>query len=298
MNRNFKAIGAAILAAVMCASFAGCSKKEDNGVYVDKDGNVSVNESKFENHVNSVFGGNNNYAPNSAPESSKPEPKPLDPFDGLEVVLEGTSPRVTAKLKGENSNVKYSLDKKENLENGDKVTVTAEILYGKKDDYVLTSDSKEFTVSDRPYYIMKLSELTDNDIQKLSKTITDLVTDDIIKHHAGGEGSTVNSLEFLGDINLTKNNGNYRLYFVYKANVTFAAIGETKEYIFAAHYGYIYKETDGTLVFDDGRPAYNSCGDMSLSLNGFYVGGAYASVDSLNSEISKLGAEKESNVKV
>ncbi|MDE7360683.1 MAG: hypothetical protein K2N38_01985 [Oscillospiraceae bacterium] len=75
MNRNFKAIGAAILAAVMCSSFAGCSKKEDNGVYVDKDGNVYVNESKFEDHINSVFGGGdtNNSTSSTAGETSEPE---------------------------------------------------------------------------------------------------------------------------------------------------------------------------------------------------------------------------------
>lgn len=70
MNRNFKAIGAAILAAVMCASFAGCSKKDDNGVYIDKDGNVSVNESKFENYVNSALGGGDT---NNSTSSSEPE---------------------------------------------------------------------------------------------------------------------------------------------------------------------------------------------------------------------------------
>ncbi|MDE6726538.1 MAG: hypothetical protein K2J80_01200 [Oscillospiraceae bacterium] len=73
MNRNLKAIGAAILAAVMCASFAGCSKKGDNGVYVDKNGNVSVNESKLENHVNSVFGGGNTNNSTSAPEPAEIE---------------------------------------------------------------------------------------------------------------------------------------------------------------------------------------------------------------------------------
>lgn len=74
MNRNFKAIGAAMLAAVMCASLAGCSKKEDNGVYVDKDGNISVNESKFEDHINSVFGGSSNIPSSSVPtETSEPE---------------------------------------------------------------------------------------------------------------------------------------------------------------------------------------------------------------------------------
>lgn len=70
MNKNFKTIGAALLAAAMCASLAGCSKKDDNGVYIDKNGNISVNESKFENHVNSVFGGGTN---SSKPTSSAPE---------------------------------------------------------------------------------------------------------------------------------------------------------------------------------------------------------------------------------
>ena len=69
MNKKFKTISAALLAASICASLAGCSKKEDNGVYVDKNGNVSVNESKFENHVNSVFGGGTN---SSEPTSSAP----------------------------------------------------------------------------------------------------------------------------------------------------------------------------------------------------------------------------------
>lgn len=69
MNKKFKTISAALLAAAMCASFAGCSKKNDTGVYVDKNGNVSVNESKFENHVNSVLGGGTK----TSASSSEPE---------------------------------------------------------------------------------------------------------------------------------------------------------------------------------------------------------------------------------
>lgn len=293
MNRNLKTISAAILAAVMCASFTGCSKKEDTGVYVDKNGNVSVNESKFEDHVNSVFGGDD--ANSTA--SSKPEPKPLDPFDGLEVTFEGIAPRVKAAIKGQNSNVSYSLDKNSDLKNGDKVIVTAEISSYKKDEFVLTADSREFDVLDRPYYIMTLSELTDEDVKKLGQKITDLVPEEILSHAGGGAGSTVNSLDFIGNVNLTKNNGNYRLYFVYKANVTFAKAGKTADYIFAAYYGHIYKDKDGTLIFEDGKPFYNSLGDMSMTMNGNYVGGAYESVDSLYAQLSGFGAERESNVK-
>lgn len=281
MNKEFKTVIAALLAAAVCASFTGCDNRSDLEKELDKA--AKEFDKQFSNSTTTS--------------SSKPDPKPIDPFADLEVVFEGISPLITAKLKGENSNVKYTLSRNRELENGGKVTVTAEIPSYKKDDYVLTSDSKEFTVSDRPCYIMKLSELTDEEIRKLGKIITDLVPDDITKHHGGGEGSTVNSLDFLGNINLTKSGRNYRLYFVYKANVTFAKAGETKDYIFAAYFGKIYKENDGTLVYEDGRPAYNSSGDLSLSLNGFYVGGAYASLDSLNSSLSGFGAERESNVK-
>lgn len=83
MNRNFKAIGAAVLAAVMCASSAGCAKKEDTGVYVDKDGNISINESKLEDHVNSVFGGDTNNPTSSASEISEPKEVKLEPTDEI-----------------------------------------------------------------------------------------------------------------------------------------------------------------------------------------------------------------------
>ncbi|MDE7230600.1 MAG: hypothetical protein K2N56_08985 [Oscillospiraceae bacterium] len=282
MNKKFKTVIAALLAAAMCASFTGCDNRSDLEKELDK--------------AAKEFDKQTGNAVNSSTTPSKPDPKPIDPFEDLEVVFEGISPLITAKLKGENSNVKYTLSRNRELENGGKVTVTAEIPSYKKDDYVLTSDSKEFTVSNRPYYIMKLSDLTDEDVQKLGKIITDLVPDDVIRHAAGGEGTTVNSLDFLGNINLTRSGKNYRLYFVYKANVTCAKISETREYIFAAFFGNVYKEKDGTLVFTDGKPSYNSSGDLSLSLNGFYVGGAYASLDSLNSSISGSDIERESNI--
>lgn len=83
MNRNFKAIGAAVLAAVMCASSAGCAKKEDTGVYVDKNGNISINESKLEDHVNSVFGGDTSNPTSSASEVSQPKEVKLEPTDEI-----------------------------------------------------------------------------------------------------------------------------------------------------------------------------------------------------------------------
>lgn len=285
MNKKFKTISAALLAAAMCASFAGCDNRSELEKELDKAA------SELNKEFNNNGGGNNG---NKNTSVSKPDPKPLDPFEGVEVTFEGISPNVKAAIKGGNSNVKYTLGKKDELKNGDKVTVTAE-LRGSKDEYTLTATSKDFPVSEMPSYIMKLSELSDEDIQTLSKKITDMLPDEAVRF--GGEGSKVNKVDFLGNINLTKNNGNYRLYFVYKENVTFAKTSETKDYIFAAYFGHIYKEKDGTFSFEDGKPGYNSSGDMSLTIDGFYVGGAYASIDSLNSSLSGFGAERESNVK-
>ena len=293
MNNKIKTIGAIMLAAAMCASFAGCAKKDDNGVYVDKDGNVFIDESKFEDHVNSVFGGET--ANGSSSEASKPDPKPLDPFEEFEVTFEGISPKITAKIKEKDPNVNYTLSKERELQNGGKITVEAELSLSKKDDYILTSDSKEITVEGRPYYIMELSELTEGDIEKLSKNIADSLDEYVLTF---GAGSTVNSLDFIGNINLVKDNINYRTYFVYNANVTFTKTNETKEYVFAAYYNHIYKETDGTLVYSDGQAKLDSSGDMSVKCDIFYVAGAFASVDTLNAHIARFGAEKESNVKV
>lgn len=297
MNRNLKAIGAAVLAAVMCASFAGCAK-EDGGVYVDKNGNISINESKFENHVNSAFGGNGGNAQNSAPESSKPEPKPIEPFENLEVVFEGISPKVTAEIKGKNSNVNYTVDRNNGLKNGDKITVTAEISSYKKDDFVLTYDSKEFTVSNRPYYIMKLSELTDNDIQKLRSKVEELADQSVINHSSGGSGSEMNSFEFLGNVLYTNDRCKY-LFFVYKANTTFAKTGETLDYYFLGYFQYVYKETDGVLNYYDGRAKYFDLGDMSMVVNGRYYGG-YTTLDGVYNQMSKVAGsdcQRESNIK-
>lgn len=295
MNRNFKTISTAILAAAMCSSLAGCAKEEDNGVYVDKNGNISINESKFEEHVNSVFGGG---VQNSAPESSKPEPKPIDPFENLEVVFTGIAPQVTAELKGKNSNVSYSVDRDRDLKNGDKITVTAEIPSYKADDYVLTSESKEFTVSDRPYYIMELSDLTDDDVQKLGNKVEELASQTVIDHPAGGSGSEMNSFEFLGNVLYTKDRSQY-LFFVYKANTTFAKLGETLDYYFLGYCKYLYKETDGTLNYSDGKVQYFSTGDLSMSLKGSYYGG-YRTLDAVYSKMSSVagsGCERESNIK-
>lgn len=66
MNRNFKAIGAAILAAVMCASLAGCAKEEDK---------PELTESNIESYIESIFDGSLSSPSSSTDDKSEPEVK-------------------------------------------------------------------------------------------------------------------------------------------------------------------------------------------------------------------------------
>ncbi|MCM1166723.1 MAG: hypothetical protein NC299_10625 [Lachnospiraceae bacterium] len=280
-----KRILASFLTAVMCVALVGCD-------------NRSPLEKEFDNAMNELDKEFN--TPVSTPtstltESVKPEPKPLDPFEDVEITFEGIAPQVRASIKGGNANVSYELDKKSELSNGSKVTVTAKLRVGKEEDYSLTSDSKEFTVENRPYYIMKLSDLTDADMEKLKTKMEEAVRIDLDSHRGGGENSTINKFDFLGNINITSSDRNESLYFVYDANITFANAGETVNYIFAGQYDNIYKEADGTIVYDGGIPRAGY--DMSLAIDGVYVSGSYASLDSLNSKISNSRYERESTVK-
>lgn len=278
---KFKKIAAVIFAAALVFALAGCKS--------DKQKALEALEA-----IDDIpdYAGNKTI---STPAESKPDPTPLDPFESLQVEFKGISPRVEASLKGQKSNVKYTLDKSEGLKNGDKITVTAQLS---GNDFVLTSDSKEFTVSNRPTYIMKLSDLTGDDIQKLGEKVEELSETTVANHFAGGEGSKVNSFEFLGNILYTTDRNKY-LFFVYKANTTFANYGQTLDYYFLGYYQYIYKEDDGTLNYYDNKVLYNDLGDMSMSLNGHYYGG-YTTLDGLityTSRIAGAGCECESNVK-
>ncbi len=285
MNRKLKSIIAALLAAVACASFTGCDNRSDLEKELDKAAK------EFEKEYSNAYN-------DPTPSSSKPEPKPIDPFENLEVTFEGISPLISAKIKGKNSNVQYTLDRDRDLKNGDTVTVTAEIPDYKAEDFVLTTDSKEFAVPERPYYIMKLSELTDEDIQKLGKNVEELHNNAVMAHFGGGAGSTVNSFEFLGNV-LYTDDRNKGLYFVYKVNTTFGKAGETIDYYFLGYYDYISKETDGTLSYYDGRVKYYDIGDLSMLIEGFYFGG-YTTLDGLYSKIAGANGTnctRESNIK-
>ncbi len=75
MNTKFKTISAALLAAAMCASLAGCANNEKPN---NKD--TELNESNIESHIESLFGGGES---SSAPETSEPEEVKIEMTDEI-----------------------------------------------------------------------------------------------------------------------------------------------------------------------------------------------------------------------
>lgn len=77
MNNKIKIISAAMLAASMCASFAGCANNEKP---------EELTESNIESHIESIFGGgssSNKTSSSTLPESSEPEKITFAPTDEI-----------------------------------------------------------------------------------------------------------------------------------------------------------------------------------------------------------------------
>lgn len=277
MKRKIRSITAAVLAAAMCAAFTGCGKSD-----VEKEFENAANQLEKEFGNNDNAGGNINNGGNDTV-SSKPDPEPLDAFKDLKVTFGGNSPNGNAKMSGQNSNVKYTLDRTGyDLRNGDIVTVTAELNNSAKDKYTLTETKKEFTVEGLPAYVEKLEDLSEKNIDKLNQNILDSYKDEILNY---GDDSKINSMEFLGNYMLFSKdpssnwNSINEVYFVYKISAYFGISGETQEYYFSARYNYVKKMPDGMVSYND-KPTFGSY-DGDVMANGIYVSGACKSLDSL-----------------
>lgn len=109
----------------------------------------------------------NNYKNSSSQSSSdKPVDKSADPFEGLTVTFEKYAPhgkvsniRNTANI----GNIEYSVDKTQNLSNGDVLTITAQPKKG----YVWTRDTYTYTVSELDTVITEESQISAEDLQTL-----------------------------------------------------------------------------------------------------------------------------------
>lgn len=165
MKKNFKTITAAIFAAALCASLAGCANSNDDRRITDKD-------------IDDAISALDNYGKNPPSESKSNSEKKfekLDPFEDLKITFSGTVPDSKITINGQNSRVSYTPSKTTGMKNGDKITVTAEVYSYFSDQYELTQTEKEYTVSGLSAYAMKLDEIPEETKEKLLKQSESLI---------------------------------------------------------------------------------------------------------------------------
>lgn len=158
-----------------------------------------------------------------------PEIEQVDLFDNIDVSFQGIAPNVTAYLDNANTDsyvrMSYKMDKNNNLNIGDVITVTAD--YNKEDlleaGYIALSDTKEFVVEGVAQYVSELSQIPSDILEKMKKQTEDAMKSHVAKTWA--EEESLKGMEYLGSYLLTLKDGiqwnnNYNmLYLVYKIDV-------------------------------------------------------------------------------
>lgn len=234
------------------------------------------------------------------------EVEEVDLFENIDILYEGISPIMSAKLNNAFLNlngysVKYELDKDKNISAGDIITVTAD--YDQKGmlekGYKAESDTKEFTVPNGPKYVTSLSEIPSELLEKMKKQ-----AEDGLKASAAnsGEKDSITGIEFLGNYFLKLkdgmwgNQGYNSIYMVYKMDVV------TSQDSFSY---YSYTKFQDLILLEDGTCSVDlsNCkrpnGFFEKIYSGYYFYSGYLDLDSLfNENITKNidSYEYESNV--
>lgn len=128
-----------------------------------------------------------------------PDGQEYDVFKNVRLAFEGTSPRLSASVDTSacdsfiKNSVSFKISPRENLKNGDKVTVTAnwDQSAAAKNLYLITKEKQEYTVSGQQEY---LSTLMDEKLSGLQAEISDYIEAKIIAAYPsdtrmpGGDG--------------------------------------------------------------------------------------------------------------
>lgn len=198
------------------------------------------------------------------------EPETVDPFESLTVSYQGVAPYGRVQCETD-STVPYSyyldfaVEPKENLRNGDTVTVSvrnADDEAAKKklvENYGVTfsQTEKTYTVEGLQTYITKLSEVSEDSYTKMKTQAEDVIKANAAKSRL--EGYSMDSVNYVGSYLLTakgaqNHNGNNRLYLVYeiKALTPGAEDGtqNSSTYYYTIQYSDLLVSEDGTVEVD------------------------------------------------
>lgn len=272
MKKRIRTAAAAVFAAILCVSFAGCK------------GSGSLSEKDIENKLEQLDGNkpNTNTNTNSAGKVSEPEPEELDPFEKLEVTFNGTAPsKSDVKVSGGDAKVTYTPSATGKVMNGDTVTVKAELKSTYKGKYVLTQTEKDYTVEELPYYAQKIADIPQETYDKMNQYIIDQYT----AHMAGnGTDGKIEGFDLLGNWMLVEKpevtvSGNHtRLYFVYKMTVDFG----TKQNVGVVEY-YMIAYFHDIIILPDGTASLEYSIDKGLgeyfAANGYVVAAYNSDLD-------------------
>lgn len=158
------------------------------------------------------------------------EVEEIDPFEGLEVSFEGTSPNgnVSYEYNGESdylSYYSYTAEKYDGLRNGDTVTISIkdEDEYTLQNGYVFKPKEKEYKVEGLDEYAESYSALTEDFVNTLKQDSEDIIYS--YTSNSYNAETTMSDLSYAGYIFLAIKDGNSYsdandLYLIYKGTVT------------------------------------------------------------------------------
>ncbi|MCM1543079.1 MAG: hypothetical protein NC121_17725 [Blautia sp.] len=157
------------------------------------------------------------------------EVEEVDLFKGVEEQFEGFAPYVKAVLRTQDAGnavyVRYTLDRSENLAEGDTVVVTAEFDADSllQQGYIAASDMKEFAVPECDRYVTELADIPSETADKMNRQFEDAFRAEVANSWRNKDA--LDSIEFLGAYLLTEKEGvgsgaKNAYYGVYRINVT------------------------------------------------------------------------------
>ena len=188
----------------------------------------------------------------------------FDAFEGVEIEYSGTAPEAQANLKAypRDNGLRYELDKRDKLKNGDKIIVSANYSYTEEEyaqQYGKLPEelSKEFVVEGVDEYVLNASQLSDDDLITMKKQTEDVIKNNVANTYAS-EYATIDSSEFDSAYLLIPKGSNgfgikNKIVIMYKVTVNFSSekgADESYTYYTSAAYNNIIRKTDGEIIVD------------------------------------------------
>lgn len=235
------------------------------------------------------------------------EVEEVDLFESVEVEFEGFAPYAKAVIRTPNAGnvvpVRYTLDRSENLAEGDTVVVTAEFDADSllQQGYIAISETKEFVLSECDRYVMELADIPSETADKMNKQFEDAFRAEVA--NSWNHKDALDFIEFIGAYLLTEKEGvgsstKNAYYGVYRINVT--VDGESLSYYSYCQFKNLVILKDGTCSVDlskykipNGSAFFGSVSGEAFIHNGLVYKG-YADLDSLFSNcVTKFIADYE-----